>query len=171
MVERPNRTQRAARPRSVGLVERSFFHEVLDVFEGIVGTAAGSTQSIVHRRGLKLWFGDARREHYEAQLVRLEGTVMLEIGFHLEYPKPDENDELLGLLMRHESAWRGELGDEPESGEFLGSTAWRRISEVWDTPDFHDVDAVIEVGARLADYVATIEPLRARDRRGSKQSP
>ncbi len=130
------------------------------MFEGIVAEIDGPLRATVHRRGLKVWFGDADREHYESQLVRLEGAVMLEIGFHIEYPKPSMNDDLLARLLTVEPTWRAGLGDEPESGEFLGSTTWRRISEVWDPPDADDVDAAIEVGARLADYAIAIEPLR-----------
>ncbi len=63
-------------------------------------------------------------------------------------------------MAGHEQAWRAELGDEPVAGPFLGSDVWRRISEVWEPLDPDDVDAVIEVAARLADYVTTIEPLR-----------
>ena len=52
------------------------------------------------------------------------------------------------------------LDDEPVAGPFLGSDVWRRVSEVWEPPDAEDVDAAIEVAARLADYVVTLEPLR-----------
>ena len=62
--------------------------------------------------------------------------------------------------MAHESAWRAELGDEPVPGAFLGADRWRRISETWEPPDPDDVDATIEVAARLADYVTVLEPLR-----------
>jgi hypothetical protein len=141
-------------------VERSFFHQVLDAFEGFVADVDGELQSFAHRRGLKVWFDEANREHYEAQLVRIDGEAMLEVGFHVEYPKPGPNDDVLGALVARESAWRPELGAEPEAGEFLGSDVWRRISEVWEPPDPDDVDAAIEVAARLADYVTVLEPLR-----------
>lgn len=141
-------------------VERSFFHHVLDVFEGFAADVDGDLNTFAHRRGLKVWYGDANREHYEAQLVRVDGEIGLEIGFHSEYPKAPANDEVMSRLVAHEPAWRSELGDEPVAGPFLGSDTWRRISEVWELPDERDVDAVIEVAARLADYVATIEPLR-----------
>jgi hypothetical protein len=141
-------------------VERSFFHQVLDVFEGFVSDVEGELHSFAHRRGLKIWYDDANREHYEAQLVRHDGELALEIGFHVEYPKPGPNDEVLAVLLGRESAWRPELGDEAEAGTFLGSDTWRRISELWEPPDADDVDAAIEVAARLADYVTVLEPLR-----------
>lgn len=141
-------------------VERSFFHQVLDVFEGFAADVDGELHSFAHRRGLKVWFDEANREHYEAQLVRTDGEIGLEIGFHSEYPKASANDEVMALLTSHEAAWRSELGDEPVAGPFLGSDVWRRISEVWEAPDAEDVDAAIEVAARLADYVVTLEPLR-----------
>ena len=141
-------------------MERSFFQQVLDVFEGFVTDVDGELRSSAHRRGLKVWFDEHTREHYEAQLVRVDGEVGLEIGFHSEYPKTPANDKVISRLMAHETTWRAELGEEPVAGPFLGSDTWRRISEVWDQPDDDDVDAVIEVAARLADYVSTIEPLR-----------
>lgn len=141
-------------------MERSFFHQVLDVFEGMVAGVEGELHTSAHKRGLKVWYDDAIREHYEAQLIRLDGEAALEIGFHAEYPKVSANDEVLARLMVHESTWRAELGDEPVAGEFLDADRWRRVSETWDPPDPDDVDAAIEVAARLADYVAVIEPVR-----------
>lgn len=143
-------------------MERSFFHQVLDAFEGFVADVDGELHSFAHRRGLKVWYDDANREHYEAQLVRDDGDVALEIGFHAEYPKPGPNDEVLGALLRNESVWRPELGDEAVAGEFIGSDVWRRVSELWEPPDDDDVDAAIEVAARLADYVTVLEPLRRK---------
>lgn len=144
-------------------MERSFFQQVLDVFEGFVADVDGERHSFAHRRGLKVWFGDASREHYEAQLVGVDGELVLEIGFHSEYPKAPANDKVMTALEAHQAIWRAELGDEPVAGPFLGSDVWRRISEVWDPPDDENVDAVIEVAARLADYVVTLEPLRRID--------
>lgn len=159
----PDATESRRTPLSSCLVERSFFHHVLDVFEGFVADVEGELHSFAHRRGLKVWFDDANREHYEAQLVRIDGEVGLEIGFHSEYPKVPANEQVMATLAGHEATWRAELGDEPVAGEFLGSDVWRRLSEVWEPPDVDDVDAVIEVAARLADYVVTIEPLRRGD--------
>ena len=124
-------------------VERSFFDQVRDVFEGFVTDVDGKLHATAHPRGVKVWYDDSTREHYEAQLVRLDSDVVLEVGFHAE-----------------ESAWRRELGDEPEAGVFIGADRWRRISEIWDAPDPDDVDAAIEIAARLADYVSVLEPLR-----------
>ena len=143
------------------MVERSFFEWVFDAFEGFAGDVDGLLQSTSHRRGLKVWYDDATKEHYEAQLIRLaDGEVGLEIGFHAEYPKPELNDAVLSKLTAVEKRWRKELGTEPEAGVFLGSDRWRRISEVWDAPDPDDPESTIEIAARLADYVIAIEPLR-----------
>jgi hypothetical protein len=141
-------------------VQRSFFDQVLDVFEGLALDIPGELHSSSHARGLKVWYDDATREHYEAQLIRLDGEPLLEVGFHAEHPKVELNDALIARLAGSEADWRGELGDEPEVGPFLGADRWRRISEVWEPPDPDDVDAAIEVGARLAEYVSVIEPLR-----------
>lgn len=143
-------------------VERSFFHQVQDAFEGFAADIDGELHTSAHKRGIKVWFDDAVREHYEAQLIRLDGEPMLEVGFHAEYPKVAENEAVLAGLLAAESTWRAALGDDAEPGEFLGSDRWRRISETWEPPDPDDVDASIEVAARLADYVAALEPLRRR---------
>jgi hypothetical protein len=145
------------------MVERSFFEWVLDAFEGFAGDVDGRLESSSHRRGLKVWYDDAKKEHYEAQLIRLaDGDVGLEIGFHAEYPKPEENDAVLAKLMAGQAKWRKQLGSEAVAGEFIGSDRWRRISEVWEAPDPDDPEATIEIAARLADYVIAIEPLRRR---------
>lgn len=141
-------------------MERSFFHQVQDALEGFVADVEGELHTVAHKRGLKVWFDDATREHYEAQLIRLGDDVALEVGFHAEYPKSDANDAVVQRLLRKERTWRRQLGDEPVAGEFLGSDRWRRVSETWDPPDPDDVDASIEVAARLADYVTAIEPIR-----------
>jgi hypothetical protein len=141
-------------------MERTYFHQVQDVFESIALDVTGTLHSTAHGRGLKIWYDDATREHYETQLIRVDGKVVLEIGFHAEYPKVAENEAVLGRLLGDEQVWRRELGDEPEAGGFIGVDRWRRISEVWDEPDPYDVDVAIEIAARLADYVSVLEPLR-----------
>ncbi|MEY4231044.1 MAG: hypothetical protein RLZZ362_1893 [Actinomycetota bacterium] len=141
-------------------MEQTFFHQVQDVLEGFVIDVAGTLHSTAHGRGIKVWYDDATREHYEAQLVRVDGKVVLEVGFHAEHPKVGENDALLNRLLDAEHVWRRELGGEPEAGVFIGVDRWRRISEIWDEPDADDVDAAIEIAARLADYISVLEPLR-----------
>jgi hypothetical protein len=141
-------------------VEGSFFDHVLDVVIGFAADVPGPMRTSAHRRGLKVWFGDATREHYEAQIVRIDGEPVLEIGFHAEHPKPDANDAVLGRLVAARGAWQKALGKEAVAGEFLGQAKWRRISETWPVPDEDEVDAAIEVAARLADYIHALEPLR-----------
>ena len=141
-------------------VERTFFHQVQDVFEGFVLDVGGALRSTAHARGIKVWYDDATREHYEAQLIRVDDDTVLEIGFHAEHPKVDENETVLARLATHERGWRRELGDEPEAGVFIGVDRWRRISETWPAPDPNDTDAAIEIAARLADYISVLEPLR-----------
>jgi hypothetical protein len=121
-------------------------------------------RSTWHRRGLKVWFGDsdsgAAREHYEAQLIRLDGEAALEIGFHAEHRREPDNEATLQRLAPHRKAWSRSLGDAAEEGVFLGMDGWRRISEVWPPPDPEDPEQTIEIAARLADYVDAIEPAR-----------
>jgi hypothetical protein len=141
-------------------VEPGFFEMVRDAFEGFVAGVGGRRNIYVHSRGLKVWFDDDTREHYESQLIRVDGEVRLEIGFHSEHPKAPQNDEVLRRLLAAESVWRPELGDEAVAGDFIGRAGWRRISEVWPAPDSVVVDEAIEAAARLADYVIALEPVR-----------
>ncbi len=115
-------------------VERSFFHQVQDAFDGIAIDVPGTRHSTAHPRGIKVWYDDATREHYEAQLVRIDGDAALEVGFHAEYPKAAQSEAVLDRLLADERRWRRVLGDEPEAGAFLGVDRWRRISEVWAPP-------------------------------------
>ena len=133
---------------------------VRDAFEGFVTGVGGRRSTYVHNRGLKVWFDDESREHYESQLIRVDGEVQLEIGFHAEHPKEPQNDEVLRRLLAVESVWRRELGGDAVAGEFIGRASWRRISEVWPAPDSEAVDEAIEAAARLADYVLALEPVR-----------
>jgi hypothetical protein len=141
-------------------MERSFFEQVLDVFEGVVADIPGALHHSVHGRGLKVWFDDSTREHYEAQLVRVDGETALEIGFHAEHAKPAVSEAALARLVAKERTWRKALGTEPEAGLFIGTDRWRRISEVWAGPDLEDTAYAIDVAVRLADYVQALEPVR-----------
>jgi hypothetical protein len=141
-------------------VEHGFFEIVRDAFEGFVAGVGGRRNIYVHSRGLKVWFDDDSREHYESQLIRVDGEVQLEIGFHAEYPKAPQNDEVLQRLLGVEQVWRAELGDDAVAGDFIGRAGWRRISELWPAPDAEVIDEAIEAAARLADYVIALEPVR-----------
>jgi hypothetical protein len=141
-------------------MEKSLFHQVQHVLESFVIDVDGTLHTTAHPRGIKVWYDDATREHYEAQFVRVDGTIVLEVGFHAEYPKVEANEAVLTRLLAHENVWRRELGGEPEAGVFIGADRWRRISEIWEEPDADDGDAAFEIAARLADYLSVLEPLR-----------
>jgi hypothetical protein len=141
-------------------MEPGFFEMVRNAFEGFVAGVDGRRNIYVHSRGMKVWFDDDSREHYESQLIHVDGEVQLEIGFHSEHPKAPQNDEVLRRLRAVEPKWRPELGDEPVAGEFIGRAGWRRISEVWPPPDSEIIDEAIDTAARLADYVIALEPAR-----------
>ena len=141
-------------------MEPGFFETVRDAFEGFVAGVDGRLSVTVHGRGMKVWFDDSTREHYEAQLIRNGGDDLLEIGFHAEHPKPALNDAALGVLMAAEPTWRAALGTDAVAGDFIGRAGWRRVSETWPVPDAADVDEAIETAARLADYVIALEPVR-----------
>ena len=144
-------------------METGFFETVRDAFEGFVAGVGGRRHVFVHSRGLKVWYDDATREHYESQLIGVDGEEVLEIGFHAEYPKAHLNDEVVRRLLARQRVWRVELGDEAIAGDFIGRPGWQRISEVWPRPDFDATDVIdeaIEAAARLADYVIALEPIR-----------
>ncbi|MGZ4673881.1 MAG: hypothetical protein ACXV5U_11995 [Ilumatobacteraceae bacterium] len=141
-------------------MEPAFFQVVLNAFEGFVTGVSGRRNIYVHSRGLKVWFDDDSREHYESQLIRVDGEVQLEIGFHAEHPKASQNDEVLRRLLAVEAVWRPDLGDDAVAGDFIGRAGWRRISEVWPAPDSEIIDEAIDAAARLADYVIALEHLR-----------
>ncbi len=141
-------------------MDLAFFETVRDAFEGFVAGVGGQRNTSVHNRGLKAWFGEDTREHYEAQLIRVEGTLRLEVGFHAEHPKAALNDAVLQRMLATEKVWRRALGDEAEAGDFIGRAGWQRISEVWPAIETPEVDDAIEVAARLADYVTALEPAR-----------
>jgi hypothetical protein len=136
------------------------FDEVREALVGSIAPELGQARTSAHRGGVKVWFGDSKREHYEAQLIRLDGDIVLEIGFHAEHAKPADNDAAIATLVGAEKAWRRALGDDPVVGPFLGRPGWARVSETWPAPGFEDIDEVIEVAARLADYVNALEPVR-----------
>jgi hypothetical protein len=142
------------------VVETIGFDEIREVLMGSLAPELGRPQSSAHRGGLKVWFGESKREHYEAQLIRLDGEVVLEVGFHAEHAKPADNQAATALLLESEANWRPALGDDPVIGEFLGRPGWSRVSETWPAPSLDDVDEVIEVAARLADYINALEPCR-----------
>jgi hypothetical protein len=151
----------------LGVVEVMLFEEVADVVFGLVQRELGPPRYRARRYGVKVWFGPTEppREHYEAQVIgadHVKGatTLALEVGFHAEHPKPDDNDIVLARLVDDERRWRRALGDEAVAGPFLGrADVWRRVSETWPDPDLGDPGLGLELGIRLTDYITALEPL------------
>lgn len=142
------------------------FEVVADALRGMVPPDLGEPRCSWHRYGVKVWFGPekATRIHYEAQVVGRKHVpeaeiLALEVGFHAEERKPDDNDALLAHLQAAESRWRKQLGKAPVAGEFLGNDGWARVSEVWLDPDLSDEELGVEVAARLTDYIEALEPI------------
>ena len=143
------------------------FEAVGEALRGMVPAELGTVQFRSHRYGIKVWFGAAEppRQHYEAQVVGAkhvpEATVLaIEVGFHAEHRKLEENDAAVARLLAGEKGWRKTLGPEPVAGPFLGrADVWRRVSETWPDPDLGDEDIALELAARLVDYVSAFEPL------------
>jgi hypothetical protein len=148
-------------------VEAELFDEAADVLRSLLPRELSDARMRSRRYGIKVWFGsnDPAREHYEAQVIGAryvpEASVLaLEIGFHSEHPKPDDNERTLEALLDDERRWRRKLGPEPVGGPFLGRDSWRRLSETWIDPNLSDPDLPFEVGTRLFEYITALEPLR-----------
>ena len=142
--------------------------EVAETVRGLVPRDLGPLRIRERRWAVKVWFGPEKptREHYEAQILGAkyvaDATVLaIEVGFHAENPAVADNNAVIKRLVEGEKKWRRVLGKEAVVGPFLGRPHdWRRISETWADPDLGDPDLPFELGARLADYVTCIEPLR-----------
>jgi hypothetical protein len=154
--------------RDTGPVDLPLFHEVADALHGMVPGDLGTLRTRARTYDIKVWF-DAEappREHYEAQVVSPDASrpakvLALEIGFHAEHPKREDNDAVIAQLTRRESRWRAKLGKEAVVGPFLGrADLWRRVSETWPDPDLSDPELAVEIAARLTDYVTALEPVR-----------
>ena len=151
-------------------MELELFDEVAEMLRGILPPELGEPRIWARRYGIKVWFGPAKppREHYEAQVIGAqhdaEATVLtLEIGFHAEHPRPEDNETAMAKLLAKPATWRKALGKDAIAGGFLGRPDdWQRLSETWPDPDLSDPDLGIEIASRLTDYLTTLEPLRRR---------
>jgi len=148
-------------------VEDHLFTQAGDVVRSLLPPELDEAKMRSHRYGLKVWFGSTEpaKEHYEAQVVGARyvpeaTTLALEIGFHSENARAEDNQRALDRLLAGERRWRKDLGQEPISGPFLGRESWRRLSETWADPDLSEADMAVEVGTRLFEYIAALEPLR-----------
>ena len=156
----------AGRSGSVILVELSVFDEVAEYIRALLPTEYDDARIRAHRRGVKIWFGEekAAKEHYEAQSLarrHVDGEEghAVEVGFHSEYSKQDQNQAVLDALVKVEKKWRQQLGPEAEAGVFFGAANWTRVSEAWIEPDMDDPDFPFEVASRTVDYITAINPL------------
>jgi hypothetical protein len=151
-------------------VELSPFEAAGALLAGMVPAELGEVRSYAHRYGIKVWFDTdkAPKEHYEAQVLGAKDVpkakiLAIEVGFHAEHSKEEENDAVLDRLRKVEKTWRKEIGKEAEIDTFFGrAVKWRRVSETWLDPDLGDPELAFEVAARLTDYITAIEPARRR---------
>lgn len=151
-------------------MELELFDEVGEVLRGLLPADLGVLHVRHHRYGIKVWFGPATptREHYEAQVVgpgAVTGArvLALEIGYHAEHRDPSANDRAVAHLADQSGRWRKALGKAAVAGDFLDDRhGWKRLSETWPDPDLGDPALPLELATRLADYITTLEPLRAR---------
>ncbi len=148
-------------------MELPLFDQVADLIRALTPEELGEVRVRAHRRGVKVWFDTekAPREHYEAQVLarrHIDGLdgMAVEVGFHSEHPKREDNEAALAKVMTTESTWRKILGDEAEAGVFLGAANWTRVSETWIEPDLEDPELAFELASRTVDYLTSIEPAR-----------
>jgi hypothetical protein len=153
--------------RDPGRVDVTLFDEVADGLRAMLPPELGEPRIRAQRYGVKLWFesADPNREHYEAQVVGAKHVptarvLALEVGFHAEHRRAEDNDATLDRIRRRERSWRRALGPEPELGPFLGRDGWSRVSEVWPDPDLGDPTLPFELATRLTDYATALEPAR-----------
>lgn len=148
-------------------MELGLFEQVGEALRSLVPAELGPVHQRSHRYGVKAWFGGDRptRLHYEAQVVGArhvpEAEVLaIEVGFHAEHPRVEDNEAALARLVAGERSWRKVLGREVVVGPFLGRPDdWRRASETWVDPDLDDPELPMELSTRLVDYVVAFEPL------------
>lgn len=143
------------------------FDEVAETIRALLPPDLEDAHVRSHRRGVKIWFGPGKpsKEHYEAQVLarrHVDGKpgTAVEIGFHSEHPKREQNEEVVAALDDAEHQWRKVLGREAKAGVFFGADNWTRLSEAWIEPDLDDPEFPFEVGTRMVDYITAIEPLR-----------
>lgn len=155
-------------------MELSAFEQVAAILPSLLPPELGEVRIHVRPYGIKAWFGPAKpaREHYEAQVIGAADApdakvLAIEVGFHAENPKEEDNEAVLADLRARQRRWRKSLGDEAVAGPFLGRAEhWRRVSETWADPDLGDTDLAFELAARLTDYVVALEPVRRSRRPG-----
>ncbi len=148
-------------------MDPDLFGDAGEIFRSLLPPELDDVRMRSHRYGLKVWFGTAQpgREHYEAQVIGARHVqeaehLAVEVGFHAEHPKPDDNERVLDVLVAKEKRWRKVLGPEAQAAPFLGRDTWRRLSETWADVDLSDPELCEEIAVRLLDYVTALEPLR-----------
>src|SRR3954452_2221435 len=100
-------------------MEDALFNEAGDVLRSLLPRELDDARMKARRYGLKVWFGptEPAKQHYEAQVVGAryvrEATVLaLELGFHSEHPKAEDNARSLDALLSSERRCRKALGPE-----------------------------------------------------------
>jgi hypothetical protein len=111
----------------------SLFEDAAAVLPSMIPESLGRLLVEPRRWGLKAWFGAAGRApklHYEAQLVGARDVpgrdvqkLAMEVGWHAELSKEDENEAALSVLVAGERSWRKVIGSEAECGVFFGRAA------------------------------------------------
>ncbi|HVL82123.1 MAG TPA: hypothetical protein VM840_11105 [Actinomycetota bacterium] len=146
-------------------MSRAFFVDVADALAGFLPPPLRSFSSSITSANLKVWYGEALREHYEVQFLSprvVPGAdgPLLEIGFHAEHRDPADSLRAVETLVERERDWRRVLGPRPEAGPFVGVDRWARLSELWTTQEMAGREVSVDAAERLAAYVTALEPLR-----------
>jgi hypothetical protein len=161
-------------------MSEDFYRDACDALVGFLPAELAAFEHRAHGRGLKVWFGEVHREHYELQevgMIERDGRDVLErgleIGFHAEHRDPAANERALAVLLGGEKRWRARLGAAAHAGPFVNDQqrGWRRISEFWTGEEIDEPDTAIEAADRLACYIAAFEPLRRAAGEQSARAP
>jgi hypothetical protein len=154
-------------------VSRTFFTDVAEALPGFLPRPLRSPTIRAGAGGLKVWYG-SWHEHFECQRISravlraagVDATTALEVGFHAEHPRVEDNEVVVALIGAEEKAWRRALGREPELGPFVGRREqrdrWRRLTELWTDGDLDGEAAAFEAAERLGGYIRAIAPVLAR---------
>ena len=135
---------------------RDFLHALPDAVRPLLAEELAAFRTSTGFSLCQLWYGN-RALHYEAWLRARHHVV--ELGLHFE-ADPLTNARLLAAFRSRERALRRKLGPTVRVEEW--DRGWARV---WEPLPLAALDAELadRVARRLADFIATCEPLLRRE--------
>lgn len=135
---------------------RAFLRRVADELPMHLPPALRSYATEQWGRYLKVWYGDDKRLHFEAQFL---SGGRLEIGWHMEADE-ETNERVAARLVAKAPQVRRALGPEARAGAH--GPRWRCLAETWSGAEVRTTEAATEAAARLAAYIRAVRPLLPR---------